>query len=337
MSQHPRLTTPLVGHTDNVRWFCEAFSRGKLPHALLLQGPKGVGKATFAYHAARALLAQTPSFTQDAQDPLFRRVGARAHGDLFVLEQTQDEDGKVARDIPIASARALKASFARTAMEGGWRVGIVDSVDTLTPQGAQALLKLLEEPPQKCCLLLIHHGAPLLPTIVSRCQVVTFGGLGTADAQVVIGRTHEGAALSQDLLTLYEGSVGSVMDFLDTLGSSFLADFDALVQGYSQGRTPSYAPFMETHFPARGAGVMAKVDLFVDFLMRWTRQSLVGSFGQTASPQVQAFTARRTPDAWTHTWSALGRLKNEGMRLNFDPRHVLILSLESFLNGATPP
>lgn len=337
MSQHPRLTTPLVGHTDKVAWFCEAFSRGTLPHALLLQGPKGVGKATFAYHGARALLAQMPSFIQDAQDPLFRRVGARAHGDLFVMEQLQDEDGKVARDIPIASARALKASFARTAMEGGWRVGIVDSLDTLTPQGAQALLKLLEEPPQKCCLLLIHHGAPLLPTIVSRCQVVTFGGLSPTDAQVVISRTHGDAPLSQDLLTLYEGSVGSVMDFLDILGPSCLEDFDALVQGYGRGRTPSYGSFMEAHFPARGTGVLSKVDLFVDFLMRWTRQSLLGSLGQKASPEVQAFTARRTPDAWAHTWSALGRLKNDAVRLNFDPRHVLILSLESFLNGATPP
>lgn len=342
MPQHPRLTTPLVGHEGNVAWFREAFVAGRLPHALLLRGPKGVGKATFAYHAARSLLREPQTcetfFHDDPQDPLFRRVGARSHADLFVMEQELREDGKLSREIPIASARSLKASFARTAMEGGWRVGIVDSVDALTHQGAQALLKLLEEPPQKCCLFLVHHGAPLLATIASRCQALAFDGLGDGEAcRVMEAQGVDASNVTPRLLTLFEGSPGLVMAFVDEMGSACSQDFDALVEAYGSGRAPSFTPFLDAHFPARSTNLMVKVDVFLEYLMRWVRASLKETLQGTASGATAAFMGRHPLDAWSQTWSTLQRLKSEGIRLNFDPRHVLILSLESFLNGASSP
>ena len=176
---HPREVFELQGGEIAERAFSEAMTRGRLHHAWLLAGPEGVGKATFAYRAARRLLGAAPAprfglLGAAPDDQASRLVAGRAHPDLMVL-QRDAEDGKFRKQIPVDEARGLPEFFAKTPAMAHWRVAIVDQVDDLNPSGANALLKTLEEPPAQAILLLISsRPAALLPTIRSRCRLLRF-------------------------------------------------------------------------------------------------------------------------------------------------------------------
>ncbi|HXV01242.1 MAG TPA: DNA polymerase III subunit delta' [Caulobacteraceae bacterium] len=174
---HPRDTFELIGAARAEQAFLDAIARGRLHHAWLLTGPPGVGKATFAYRAARHLMGATPSpghglLGAAAEDHVSRLVAGRAHPDLLVL-QRDPEDGKTRKQIPVEEARGLPEFFAKTPAIAPWRVAIVDTADDLNPSGANALLKTLEEPPVRGIILLISdRPGALLPTIRSRCRML---------------------------------------------------------------------------------------------------------------------------------------------------------------------
>ena len=165
----PRGTAVLYGHGEAERALLDAYRGGRLPHAWLISGPAGIGKATLAYRMARFVLAHpdprapqvtgAQSLAIDADHPVARRIAAQAQGDLLVLERTINEKtGKLRQDIQVDDVRRTVGFFGSTAGEGGWRVAIVDSVDELNPDGANALLKMLEEPPRRA---LAAAGEPL--------------------------------------------------------------------------------------------------------------------------------------------------------------------------------
>jgi len=187
----PRETTVLFGHDGAEREFLAVYRSGRVPHAWLIGGEPGIGKATLAYRIARFVLAhpdpsRIPSPTSLALDPAHstvRRVAVNAHPDLLVLERTIGDTGKMRTVITVEQVRRLAAFFGSTAGEGGWRVCIVDSADELKhPEGSNALLKMLEEPPQRSLFLLVSD-APgrLLPTIRSRCRRLALRPLGQGD------------------------------------------------------------------------------------------------------------------------------------------------------------
>jgi DNA polymerase-3 subunit delta' len=179
---HPRETTAFFGHAAAERALLDAYRGGRIPHAWLIGGPPGIGKATLAYRMARFVLAHpdpaapavqnAASLAVEPEHPAARRMAARAHGGLLVLERTENESGALRTVITVDEVRRTIGFFGRTAAEGGWRICVVDSADELQyPQGSNALLKILEEPPPRALLLLVSH-APgrLLPTIRSRCR-----------------------------------------------------------------------------------------------------------------------------------------------------------------------
>lgn len=178
---HPRLTATLEGHDAAERIVLDAWSQGRLHHAWMITGPQGIGKATLAWRIARFLLSHRrgdgPPPRDLATDPggeAARLIAARSHPDLFVLErQVNPDTGKLRQDIAVDDVRRVNAFFARTAAFGGWRVVIVDAVDDLNASSANALLKILEEPPPRAVFLLVAH-APgrALKTIRSRCRVL---------------------------------------------------------------------------------------------------------------------------------------------------------------------
>src|SRR5579863_3279342 len=176
---HPRDTARLVGGEAAEAAFLAALERGRLHHAWLVTGPEGVGKATFAYRTARRLLGARPApesglLGADPDDPVFRQVAGRAHPDLLVIER-DEPDGKPRRSIPVEEARALPEFFAKSPGRAAYRVAIIDSADELTPNAANAVLKTLEEPPERGVLFLIsHRPGALLPTIRSRCRRLAF-------------------------------------------------------------------------------------------------------------------------------------------------------------------
>ena len=161
---------------------------GKLPHAWIIGGGRGIGKATLAYHFARMLLADslTPSLTlplaggdkkgfslaEERNSGVFRRIAAGSHTDLLVIEPAYDEKKEeTKREITVEEARRIGEFLALTPGESDWRVVIIDSADDLNTNAANAILKILEEPPARAVLLLISHNpGKLLPTIRSRCR-----------------------------------------------------------------------------------------------------------------------------------------------------------------------
>ncbi len=169
-----------------------AYRSGRIPHAWLIGGAQGIGKATLAYRMARFVLSHrdplAPSVQRaetlavDPSDPVARQITAGAHGGLLVLERGLNDRGVLRTVITVDETRETISFFGSTAAVDGWRVCIVDTVDELNPNAANALLKILEEPPQRSLFLLVSHApARVLPTILSRCRKLPLRPLATAD------------------------------------------------------------------------------------------------------------------------------------------------------------
>src|SRR3982074_429021 len=203
---HPRETTALFGHHDAETALLDAYRSGRIPHAWLIGGPAGIGKATLAYRMARFVLAHRNPLASDAQDaltlkvdpsdPVARHVAAGAHGGLLTLERTLNDKGVMRTVITVDENRETLSVFGSTAAVDGWRVCIVDTVDELNANAANALLKVLEEPPRQSLFLLVSHApARVLPTIQSRCRKLLLRPLAAAD---IISAAAEAADIAVD-------------------------------------------------------------------------------------------------------------------------------------------
>jgi DNA polymerase-3 subunit delta' len=177
--RHPRDVFELIGHEAAEAAFEASRQRGRLHHAWLLTGPEGVGKATFAYRAARRLLGAPADLAYgvlgaNPDHPVSRQIIARSHPDILVIERV-GEDGKPRKVIPVDEARRLAEFFSKSPASAPHRVAIVDAADDLNINAANALLKTLEEPPERGVLLMVSHSpGRLLPTIRSRCRRLAF-------------------------------------------------------------------------------------------------------------------------------------------------------------------
>jgi DNA polymerase-3 subunit delta' len=225
----PRDTIVLYGHAEAERALLEAYRSGRFPHAWLLTGPAGIGKATLAYRLARFILAHSDplapavqgasSLEVAADHPVARRIAAQAQGDLLVIERVINEKtGKLYQDIRVEDVRRTVTFFGSTAGEGSWRIAIVDSVDELNASGANALLKVLEEPPRRAVLLLVSHSAArVLPTIRSRCRLLGLRALAADDvaraAAAALGDESDAARITAAAAAA-DGSVRRALTFL---------------------------------------------------------------------------------------------------------------------------
>jgi DNA polymerase-3 subunit delta' len=239
---HPRETLSFYGHADAEQGFLEAYRAGRMPHAWLIGGPRGVGKATLAYRMARFVFAhpapptaqntaqnaaglaqKATSLALPSDNPAVRRVAAQGHPDLLALERVADEKGKIPMFIPVDMVRKTIGFFGSTAGEGGWRVCIVDSADELNAAGANALLKILEEPPTKSLLLMVSH-APgrLLPTIRSRCRRLMLRPLAAEEVARAAAGALQRDAGDPEIKAAAAASDGSVARALDLLAGTAL-------------------------------------------------------------------------------------------------------------------
>ena len=230
---HPRETLSLYGHVETEHAFLDAYRGGRMPHAWLIGGARGIGKATLAYRMTRFVFAHpdplspavqnAESLALPADNPAVRRVAAQGHSDLLALERVEDDKGKLRTVIQVNDVRRTIGFFGSTAGEGGWRVCIVDSADELNAAGANALLKILEEPPAKSLLLVVSH-APgrLLPTIRSRCRRLALRPLSAEDVARALADALKRDAGEADIKAAATASDGSVARALDLLGGSAL-------------------------------------------------------------------------------------------------------------------
>jgi DNA polymerase III subunit delta' len=231
---HPRETMTLFGHGDAEHALLESYQGGRIPHAWLIGGPSGIGKATLTYRMARFVLAHPDSsvstvkkattLSVDDDNLAARRIAAQAHGDLLVLERTLNEKGNLRQDIAVEDVRRSVPFFGSTASEGGWRIAIVDAVDELNRAGANALLKILEEPPTRSLLLLVSN-APgrVLPTIRSRCRRLPLRSLDAADVVRAVAAATGRDIGDAEVKAAAEAADGSVARALAMLGGPSLA------------------------------------------------------------------------------------------------------------------
>ena len=223
-----------LGQSRAVEQFSEAWAARKLHHAWLLTGAKGVGKATFAKAAATRILAEAAGPPFDAglletptDHPIARLVAAESHPDMRWVERLPKEKGEgLARNISVKQVRELSEFLGLTPGLSDWRAIVIDTVDELEPSAANALLKILEEPPANCVFLLVSH-APgrLLPTIRSRCRRLEFQLLDDDVMASILDREAPalGAAEHKRVVTMSGGSAGRALAFAE-LGLAKLED-----------------------------------------------------------------------------------------------------------------
>lgn len=333
---HPREAPALFGHEAAEREVLGAIGGGKLHSGWLIQGPEGIGKATFAYRMAGTLLARGP------QDPLPDRLGlppehpdarlirAGAHPRLLVLRRGLDERGNLRAVITVEEARRLRDFFALSAADGGHRVVIVDAADELNPNAANAILKLLEEPPARATLLLVaHQPARLLPTIRSRCRSLRLAPLGPED----LARALEGAGLAPGsplpLAELAGGSAGRAVRLLAQGGLDLYGELVELLATLPRLDRPRALRLAEQ---AAGPKAQDRFGLTLDLLdLLLGRLARAGLRGQPpeAAPGEGATLARLAPHdraarAWADLQARATARARQGRAVNLDPAALLI-------------
>ncbi|WP_027550946.1 DNA polymerase III subunit delta' [Bradyrhizobium sp. Cp5.3] len=281
---HPRENSRLFGHHEAELALLTAYRSGRIPHAWLIGGPQGIGKATLAYRMARFVLAhgqplapavqRSESLALDPDDPVARQIAAGSHGGLLTLERTANDRGVMRTVITVDETRETIAFFGSTAAAEGWRVCIVDTVDELNPNAANALLKILEEPPQQSLFLLVSHApARVLATIQSRCRKLRLRPLATDEVISAAAAAADIEPSDPALREAAEASEGSVARALTLLGGDALK----LQQRTAAllARLPQVDP-RELHTLGDSLGTSDRVALaaFIDGIDRWIAERL---------------------------------------------------------------
>ncbi len=319
MPPEPRANAHFQGHEAAVSALYHAALSGRLHHGWLLTGPPGIGKTTLAFRFARWLLAggQTPDLSLPETAPVFRRVAAATHPDLFTVERRiSEKTEKLQGEIVIKTIREANGFMRLTPAEGGWRVVIIDGAEDMNPSTANALLKMLEEPPGRA-ILLLTSAAPgrLLPTIRSRCRTLPMAALGQADMrallQLYLPELGQGALAR--LIELSEGSIGAALA-LAAEGGVALADLvdEVLAAPISPARAQAIADDV-----ARSIEGVDKFETFFTLL----RTRLAARTRAAARAGVKDLAAA------VSVWQEFGRMEREVLGLNLDKRAAVIVAL----------
>jgi DNA polymerase-3 subunit delta' len=315
---HPREADLLLGQDKALALAAAALRGGRPPHAWLITGPPGTGKATLAYRMARYLLSHgataegAADLSVPRDDPVARQIEARAHPGLLVLKRgLNPRTGKPQTELPVDEIRRLSGFFGMTSGAGGWRVAIVDPADDMNENAANALLKQLEEPPEQAMLLLLsHRPGRLLPTIRSRCRRLDLRALAESEVESALKRflpemeEEERAALAR----LSGGSIGAALTLADGDGAMLAEAADKLID---QARDPD---LVALHALGEKIGrIRDGLSLYGDFLV----QALVARVRAKARSGGNA-------ERWANLAARLEELFARADGLNLEPRQTLL-------------
>ena len=361
----PRQNADLLGHEGAENILKSAFESGRLPHAWLITGPRGIGKATLAYRFARYVLKHSavgldqlddpgasaglfgdlpePDETVEnvgsglslsPYDPVFQRVASQGHADFVAIERQWKDDKKTGRKtvIPVDDVRQVGGFLRLTPAEGGWRIVVVDAADEMNHNAANALLKVLEEPPSRSLLLLVSHSpGRLLPTIRSRCRRLALRPLPDTTVQQLL-QTYApdlGAGEAATLVRLSEGSIGRALEMLDEGGLDVYGEVLELLRSL---------PRLDSIKLHKLGDKLARRDAETAFrsvneLLQWTfsrviRVAATGNPGSILSETelglVNRLSELATLDRWLEVWEKVTRLLERAEGANLDRKQVIL-------------
>jgi len=351
----PRANSRLIGQQAAEHTLRSAFEGGAMAHAWLISGPKGIGKATFCFRMARFVLshgaAASGLFGDDVakssgeelwnnlNSPVFKRLAAGGHIDLLTVERSLNEKGKLRNEIVVDDVRTIGGFMRLTAGEGGWRIVVIDSADEMNRNAANAVLKVLEEPPPRALLLLVSHNpGRLLPTIRSRCNRLSLSPL--SDATVVellekyqLGLTSDEAAT---IARLSDGSIGTALSLAEAGGldlyqtvTGLLADLPRLnttkLHDFSDklGRSGSEKTYITAM--AQVTGWLVRIITFL------AKRCAAPGLPENEQQILSCLSAAAGLERWLEVWENTNNLMERAEALNLDRKQVVLsvfLSIE---------
>ena len=341
----PRENPHLVGHEAAVSTLIEAWRSGRLAHAWLIAGPRGVGKATLAFRFARFALGggEGAGLAMSSDHAVFRRIAAGGHSDLAVIERGLGDRGRLRAEIVVEDVRAANAFLSLTSGEGGWRVVIVDAADEMNRNAANALLKRLEEPPSRVLFLLVSHAPSRVPaTLRSRCRALTLSPLAAPVLDGLLAEAMPGlpAAERRVLGLLAEGSPGRAAALAEQGGVALYRRLIGLVNTLP---ALDARPLHELADGISGRDGVDRMRTLSELILWWLGRSIrAAARGElqimeevVPGEKASAALLEGVPlDRWVGVWENLGRSFADADGLNLDPRQVLIGAFSALQEAA---
>ncbi|MFO1083859.1 MAG: DNA polymerase III subunit delta' [Reyranellaceae bacterium] len=344
----PWRTTRLLGHESAETAMLAAHRSGRLHHAWLLAGPRGIGKATLAWRFARFLLCGQgggglfggePENLDVAVDAPGRSlVDARSHPDLYHLRRTLADTGRMRQEIAVDDVRGLGAFMHMTPAMGQWRVAIVDAADEMNRNSANAVLKILEEPPPNAVLLIVAH-APgrLLPTIRSRCRRLVLKPLADDTVIRLLGEHAPQLAAEERavLARLSDGSIGRALELANAGSLALYREMVGLLATLPELDMVRLHGFAE-RFARRGEEANADWRSLGYLLDGWikglARRAALGqappSQSVVAAPAEATLHARllglASLDRWMEAWDKVAHLLSRADAVNLDRKQTVL-------------
>jgi len=361
----PISNTQLQGHGEAEQTLLDAYNSGRMHHAWLITGPKGIGKATLAHRFARFVLAtgkkddgpglfgddlpssDPTSLDVDRTNPVYTRIVAGGHADMLVIERRINEKtGKLKTVIDVDSVREVGGFLRLTPAEGGFRVVVIDSADEMNPNSANAVLKVLEEPPKNALLILVSHNpGRLLPTIRSRCRKLTLRPLESTLVTSLV-QTYAPEVSPQDaerLAVLSEGSIGRALGLVDEGGLELYAELINLLHTLPVLNVQALHALADK---VARAGADDAFNTVTDLLRWWLERMILTAAGKPpatigAGDDEALFMAglasQASLDRWFLVWEKINHLVARTGGLNLDKKQVVLdafLGLENTVRAA---
>lgn len=368
----PLSASELLEHAAAERTLLESWASGRLHHAWLITGPAGIGKATLACRFARFLLsrgkreapiavdqglslfgdalpsapvaeADPTSLYLSPEDPIFHRIATRGHADLFTITLGYDlKRGRERKVIVVDDIRDIRGFISLTAAENGYRVIIIDGAEDMNKNAANALLKMLEEPPPRTVFLLVCH-APgrLLPTIRSRCRGLALRPLSD-ESMMRLLRRHKPELSSDEivaLLRIAEGSIGRALRLAEEGGVALYREMIGLLDRLPELDIGALHSFGEKLARPNG---LAAYNLFSELLRWWLARMVRSGASGIAAPEIvsgennlmRRLAATRGLDQWVEVWEKIAHLFTRAASVNLDRKQTVLSALLTLQSSA---
>lgn len=321
----PEQCESVIGHQGVLDRLFETYQSGRMHHAWLLTGPQGIGKATLALTFAKFLFSYPDRSNLperfDAsliQPDIHRQVAQGAHPQLLHLTRPWDEKAKRFKtQLSVEEIRRTQSFYGMTAGAGGWRITIVDAVDAMNTSAANALLKVLEEPPKKALFFVLNHatGRPLA-TIRSRCQQLTIDRLQDDNVLEILARL--GVQASDDdkarAVRLAEGSARRAVQLLESSVLKDFEQFEAMMQRGAKGEGGDWSSAHKIADNLSRRGQEDAYHLFGDLVAAWmgarVRLNPQSSLSELAG--------------WADLWDKANRSSTLADAFNLDKKQVIL-------------